>query len=199
MSLRLAALLGPGSSHRFERNNLCLLLTFGFQFTRCWTSGRWYVGQSFDQFLVQFNTLCDQDCLVLRQGNKFEHMHEIGLPLNKLLFQGVLGSVERTASAGHAVRALCPEGIRAKSVTEVVIFPGLTPRSRARKHCFLIQEHFDGRQILFQIPCLYYFAGKLGGIDEKIALCRRKILVPQVPFDLEKPTGCATRLRQSLF
>ena len=149
MSLRLVALLVPGPSHRFERNNLRVLFAFGFQFTRRWASRGWYVGQSLDQFLVQFNTLCYQCFLILCQGNKFEHMHEIGLSLNKLFFQGVLGTVKWTASASHPVCALCPEGIGAKSMAEIVVLPGLTSRSRTRKHCLLIQEDFNGRQILF--------------------------------------------------
>jgi hypothetical protein len=80
MSLWLVALPVPRPSHRVERNNLRVLLAFGFQFTRCWTSGGWYVGQSLDQFLVQFNPLCHQDFFIFCERNKFQHTHEIGVP-----------------------------------------------------------------------------------------------------------------------
>lgn len=189
MSLRLGALLVSGPSHRFDRNDFCLLLAFVFQFTWRWTSRGWDIGQSLDQFLMQFDALRHQSVLIVRQGNKFEHMHEIGLALNKLLFQGILGPVKWAAGTGHAMRALRPEWVGAKSMSEIVVFPRLTARSRTRKHCFLVQEHFNGRQILFQVPCLDHFAGKLGGIDEKIALCRRKVFVPQILFDLKNGKG----------
>ena len=173
------------SPHGFQWNDLCFLLWADLEVPRRRSGGSGHVGELLDEVLVQLDAFGHQQLFVVGQRNELQHADQVGLAFDQLLHGGALGSVVGAASAGQAMQALRPERVGAKAVSEIVILPALPARRRAVHDRVLVQQHFNGGQVLFQVSRLRYLAGKPGGVDPYVVLGRGELLVPQVLFELE--------------
>jgi hypothetical protein len=87
-------------------------------------------------------------CLLVFGGwDRDRHLLQVPLDLEELGSGGVLGGVEVTACAGHAVLALFEEGTGAVAVSEVVVLPGLAGRGGAGGDRVPVDQDLNGADV----------------------------------------------------
>jgi hypothetical protein len=63
--------------------------------------------------------------------------------------------------------------------------PRLATRCRSASYRILVSEHFNGREILFQVACLCHLTCQFGRINLEVVLGRGEVLVTEVLLNLE--------------
>ena len=135
---------------------------------------------------MQFDAFGDEQAFLFGQLDILQHADQVGFSLDQLLHGCGLGTIERATGTGHAVLALCPEGVGTIPMPQVVVLPHLTSCCCTGQDGLLVEQDFNGREILFQVACLDHATGEFGRVDLGVMLGGGQVLVPEVLFEFKE-------------